>query len=128
VGVGASLGGLAMLHAHRRFPECLDALLLQSASFFMPRHDAHEGGFPRYRRIVRFVRALAREAPQRTVPVTLTCGHLEENVDNNRAVARTLAVAGYPARLREVRDLHNYTAWRDALHPHLTDLLRAVWR
>jgi enterochelin esterase-like enzyme len=128
VGMGASLGGLAMLHAHHRFPECFDALFLQSASFFMPRHDAHEGGFPRYRRIVRFVRALAREAPPRTVPVALTCGRLEENVHNNRAVARGLAASGYPASLHEVRDLHNYTAWRDALHPHLTDLLRTVWR
>ena len=127
VGLGASLGGLAMLHAHRRHPATFDGLLLQSASLFMPRHDAHEGGFPRYRRIVRFVRGLSREEPPRLVPVGLTCGHLEENVHNNRAVARTLAAAGYPTELREVRDLHNYTAWRDALDPHLTDLLRTVW-
>jgi enterochelin esterase-like enzyme len=127
VGLGASLGGLAMLHAHRRHPEAFDGLMLQSASFFMPRHDAHEGGFVRYRRIVRFVRGLAREDAPRVVPVALTCGHLEENVHNNRAVARTLAAAGYPAALHEVRDLHNYTAWRDALDPHLVGLLRAVW-
>jgi hypothetical protein len=23
--------------------------------------------------------------------------------------------------------MHNFTAWRDALHPHLTRLLRRVW-
>jgi hypothetical protein len=25
------------------------------------------------------------------------------------------------------RDAHNWTAWRDALHPHLADLLLRVW-
>ena len=24
-------------------------------------------------------------------------------------------------------DLHNYTGWRDAFHPHLTRLLARVW-
>ena len=26
--------------------------------------------------------------------------------------------------MREVRDAHNYTAWRDALDPHLTRLVQ----
>ena len=42
VGVGASLGALAMLYAQRQNAGCLDALFLQSGSFFHPRHDAHE--------------------------------------------------------------------------------------
>jgi hypothetical protein len=29
--------------------------------------------------------------------------------------------------LHELADLHNYTAWRDALHPHLTHLLEELW-
>ena len=32
----------------------------------------------------------------------------------------------YPAELTEVPDMHNYTAWRDAFHPHLTRLVRQV--
>ena len=67
VGMGASLGGLAMLHAHRRFPDAFAGLFLQSGSFFVPRFDRHESGFVRYRRIVRFVRATLRERPQRIV-------------------------------------------------------------
>ena len=55
--LGASLGGLAMLHAHRLAP--FNGLFLQSACFFVPRHDAHEARFPRYRRIVRVVRRAA---------------------------------------------------------------------
>ena len=69
VGAGVSLGALAMLHAQRRFPDAFAGLFLQSGSFFMPRFDAQESGFVRYRRIVRFVRATLREPPRRTVPV-----------------------------------------------------------
>jgi enterochelin esterase-like enzyme len=47
VGMGASLGALAMLHAHRRFPDAFAGLFLQSGSFFLPRFDAHEAGFAR---------------------------------------------------------------------------------
>jgi enterochelin esterase-like enzyme len=127
VGMGASLGALAMLHAHRRFPDAFAGLFLQSGSFFVPRFDAHESGFPRYRRIVRFVRSALRERPRRTVPVALTCGEREENVHNNRVMASALAAQGYRARLVETRDLHDVTAWRNAFDPHLTRLLHDVW-
>jgi enterochelin esterase family protein len=127
-GMGASLGGLAMLHAQRRFPRALGALFLQSSSFFMPRHDAHERGFPRYARIVRFVRDTRRDGAYAfPVPVTLTCGIAEENVHNNREMARALAAQGYEVSMVEVPDLHNYVGWRDAFDPHLTDLLRKAW-
>jgi enterochelin esterase-like enzyme len=128
VGAGVSLGALAMLHAQRRFPDAFAGLFLQSGSFFMPRFDAQESGFVRYRRIVRFVRATLREQPRATVPVAMTCGALEENADNNRVMARALAAQGYPVSLHEGRDLHNYTAWRDEWAPHLTRLLQEVWR
>jgi enterochelin esterase-like enzyme len=42
VGAGVSLGALAMLHAHYRFPELFAGLFLQSGSFFVPRFDAQE--------------------------------------------------------------------------------------
>jgi enterochelin esterase-like enzyme len=129
VGMGASLGALAMLVTQRRAPGTFGGLFLQSGSFFMPRFDAHESGFPRYARIVRVVRRILRalEHPD-PVPVQLTCGAAEENVLNNRVMARALAEQGYAARLDEVPDMHNYTGWRDAFDPHLTRLLQAVWR
>jgi enterochelin esterase-like enzyme len=127
-GIGTSLGALAMLHVQRRHPRALGALFLQSGSFFMPRFDAHEARFPRYRRVVRFVSATLRDgARANPVPVTLTCGSAEENVHNNRVMARALAAQGYPAALHEVPDMHNYTAWRDAFEPHLTGLLAREW-
>ena len=54
IGMGASLGALALLHAHRRHPETFDALFLQSGSFFR-RRDQHERWFPRFDRISRFI-------------------------------------------------------------------------
>jgi enterochelin esterase-like enzyme len=128
VGAGVSLGALAMLHAQRRFPDAFSGLFLQSGSFFMPRFDAQESGFVRYRRIVRFVRATLREPPRRTVPVAMTVGALEENAADNRVMARALAAQGYPVGLHEGRDLHNFTAWRDEWDPHLTRLLQETWR
>ena len=128
VGMGASLGGLAMLHAQRRHPGTFGALFLQSGSFFTPQFDSQESDFPRYQRIVRFVRATLRAGVQADpVPVALTCGSAEENAENNRLIARTLENQGYRATLHEVPDMHNYTAWRDALDPHLTNLLARAW-
>jgi enterochelin esterase family protein len=127
-GMGASLGGLAMLHAQRRFPRALGGLFLQSGSFFMPRHDSQESGFGRYRRIVRFVRETLRDGQYAIpVPTTITVGRAEENAHNNREMARALAAQGYDVTLEEVADLHNYVGWRDALDPHLTALLRRAW-
>jgi enterochelin esterase family protein len=120
VGVGVSLGALAMLHAHRycRF----DALLLQSGSFFTPELDPQEQGFSGFAAVSSFVAALPQLGTV-PVPAALTCGAVEENLANNRAMAGVLRGLGYQAHLAEVADAHNFTAWRDALHPHLTDLL-----
>jgi enterochelin esterase-like enzyme len=127
VGMGASLGALAMLHAHSRYPDAFDALFLQSGSFFTPSFDGHERRFPYYRRITAFVAGVqAGRLPDRAVPVVMTCGVIEENLANNQLLAGILAGHGYPVSLHEVPDLHNFTAWRDALDPHLTGLLRQV--
>ena len=66
--------------------------------------------------------------PHRPVTAGLTCGMIEENIENNRLMLKTLHDRGYPATLHEVPDMHNYTAWRDALDPCLTGLLARVSR
>jgi enterochelin esterase family protein len=127
--MGASLGGLAMLHAQRRFPRAIAGLFLQSGSFFIPRYDRHESGFERYARIIRFVRETLRDGQYAMpVPTTITVGRAEENAHNNRQMARALAAQGYDVSLEEVLDLHNYVGWRDAFDPHLTALLQRAWR
>jgi enterochelin esterase-like enzyme len=127
IGMGSSLGALAMLHAHRRHPKSFDGLLLQSGSFFQQRYDKHESTFPRYQRITRFVGSVLRSGDaERAVPVALTCGTAEENRANNEAVAQALTAQGYPVWLAEVRDGHTWTCWRDSFDPHLPALIEAV--
>ena len=128
VGMGASLGALAMLQAQRAWPGTFAGLCLQSGSFFMPRFDRHESRFPRYQRIVRFVRGVLRAGshpdPAR---VAMTCGAEEENLDNNRVMAAALAAQGYAATMAEVPGHHDWTTWRDGFDPHLTRLLAELW-
>ena len=129
IGMGTSLGGLAMLHAYCGYPDGLDALFLQSGSFFVPRLDSQERRFRYFRRIIDFTASVqAGGLPADPVPVMMTCGALEENLGNNRLMLAALQSRGYPATLHEVPDLHNYTAWRDAFDPHLTTLLSHVAR
>jgi len=127
VGIGASLGALAMLHCQRRHPAGFAGLLLQSGSFFQPRFDRHESGFRRYLRIVRFTGRVRRRPGGPAVPVVITCGSVEENLANNADLAQVLTGHGYPVTFAEVPDAHNWIGWRDALDPHLTALLQRVF-
>lgn len=125
VGLGSSLGALALFHAHRRHPASFDALYLQSGSFFR-RAETYERWFPRYERIARFIGGVHRSRPERTIPVVLTCGTVEENLAANRALEESLRARGYDARLHEFRDGHNWVAWRDSFDPHLRRLLQRL--
>ena len=128
VGMGASLGALAMLHAHRLRPHAFGGCFLQSGSYFRQRYDKHESGFPRFRRISRFVgEVLNAESFPAPVPVVITCGRVEENLNNNRAIAAALRRQGYPVEMVINRDAHNYVGWRDTFEPHLVDLLAGLW-
>ena len=48
IGMGASLGALSLLHAHRRHPGAFGGLFLQSGSFFRQRFDRPESDFPAF--------------------------------------------------------------------------------
>jgi enterochelin esterase-like enzyme len=128
-GMGASLGGLAMLHAQRTYPGLFAGLFLQSASFLDPRLDPQEeqrfSHFPQVSTYVRRVMDGADTAEP--IPVTLTCGLAEENLENNRQMALALTPQGYEARLVETPDAHNYVSWRDGFDPALAELLRRIW-
>ncbi|MFL6124361.1 alpha/beta hydrolase [Actinophytocola sp.] len=128
VGMGASLGGLAMLHAQRALPGLFGGLFLQSASFLTVDLDPQEQHrFDRFAQVSVYVADVLRTVPHETVPVTMTCGLAEENLANNRQMTATLTKQGYEVRLVEVPDAHNYVGWRDAFDPSLTALLRSVW-
>jgi len=83
VGMGASLGGLAMLQAQRTWAGTFSGLFLQSASFFVPRYDRQESGFVRYRRITRYVGGVMR-----AVPAGLLEGRVRRVMDREMAAIK----------------------------------------
>ena len=122
---GASLGGLAALHAHIQHPDVFGGLFIQSGSFFTAVPEGREESL---QAIPPFVNGIHASATLRDpVPTVMTAGQVERNLGNIRRMARTLAARGYDVALNEVPDGHNYTAWRDALDPHLTGLLARLW-
>ena len=124
-GLGASLGGLALLHAHRSSPDLFGALFLQSSSFFQG--GSRPASAP-LRRVERFVhKILTTTSWPHPIPIVLTCGTVERNLENNQEAVAALVAQGYPADLHVVRDAHNWIAWRDAWTPHLTELLGKAW-
>jgi enterochelin esterase-like enzyme len=128
IGMGASLGALAMLHAHRLYSPLFGGLFLQSGSFFRRRSDRQESDFIRFQRITRFIGSVLRAGAWPTpIPAVFTCGTAEENLANNRAAASALAVQGYPVAFHERRDAHNWIAWRDSFDPALSELIADLW-
>ena len=128
MGMGASLGALAMLHLHRREPASLGGVFLMSGSYFRKRYDPQEAHFVRFGRISRFVgEVLTAETWGHPIPMKMTCGTVEENLSNNRALRTALLKQGYDVPLHENPDGHNWTAWRDVFDPHLTDFIGDNW-
>jgi enterochelin esterase family protein len=129
VGLGASLGALALLHAHRLEPRAFAGLFLQSGSYFRRRTDAQESRFARFSRIDRFVGSvLNAKNGARPVPTTITCGLDEENYGNNAVLAQALAAQGYGVDFHAARGGHDWPTWRRALEAHLAPLLGRAWR
>jgi enterochelin esterase family protein len=127
VGLGASLGALAMLHLQRTNPDLLGGLFLQSGSFFNERYDPHQLSSGHIRRVRRFIgRVHSERRWAHPVPLIITCGQVEMNLINNLALSRTLRRQGYSVDFRPMRDAHNWVAWRDAWHPALIQLLRRL--
>ncbi|ACV79594.1 Enterochelin esterase-like protein [Nakamurella multipartita DSM 44233] len=132
VGLGASLGALAMLTLQRRHPGSVSGLALQSGSFFTATLDPQESGYSHFDRICAAVRQVAAgpdlsvDAPPRSVPTLITCGAIEENRFNNEAMADALRAQQYPLTFRLVPDAHTMIGWRDAWYPALNELLRGL--
>jgi enterochelin esterase-like enzyme len=125
IGMGISLGAVAIMTIHRRHPEALDGLVLQSGSFFRPELDPQESGWPEFHQVTEAVAQMTGAAPHqvRRLPVLLTVGAVEENRANNERMAGALAFQGYDLDARIVPDAHNMIGWRDAWSPGLDQLL-----
>jgi enterochelin esterase-like enzyme len=123
IGLGASLGGLALLHAHRDGLARFDGLLLESGSFLRP-GQVH--GVEEIDRVEAFVADAKRNGAGVPIPVEMTCGLVEEIMGDNQEMAAALRDQGFRARLHPRRDAHNWIAWRDAWTPHLETLVEGL--
>jgi enterochelin esterase-like enzyme len=121
IGLGASLGGLALLHAHSLGEVSFTGLLLESGSFL---GRGRVPGFEHSQRIEDFVVAVHAGRAGAPLPVEMTCGVVEEIYEDNVVTAAALVDQGFRARLDGRPDAHNWIAWRDAWTPHLVDLVR----
>ena len=123
IGLGASLGAVATMMVHRRHKKSLDAMALQSGSFFRPRIDKQESGWPEFRQVTAAVSEWTKHKGHRPIPTLITVGGVEENRSNNEKMAKALRRQGYPVTLQIVPDAHNVIAWRDSWHPGLDQLI-----
>ncbi len=123
VGLGTSLGAVAMLGVHQESP--LDALALQSGSFFRPEIDQQESGWPEFPRVCAAVRRWTADAG-RPVPTSVSVGTVEENRGNNELMAEALRQQGFSVTYDVFRDAHNLIGWRDTWFPLLNRLLRQM--
>lgn len=117
--MGASLGGVASLHAASRYPELYGALLLQSGSFAFSDLGHHKRG-PVFDPVVRFVNAYRKNPFPLAEKVYLSCGIFESLIYENRSIVPLLQAQGMRVHFEEARDAHNWENWRDRLRSGLS--------
>jgi enterochelin esterase-like enzyme len=117
--LGASLGGVASLHAASLYPELFGCLLLQSGSFAFSDLGHHKRG-PAFDPVVRFVNAYRKSPFPLARKIYLSCGIYESLIYENRSIVPMLQAQGMQVYFEEARDAHNWENWRDRLRGALT--------
>ena len=117
--VGASLGGVAALHAASRYPRNFGQLLLQSGSFAFSDLGRHKKG-PVFDPVVRFVNEYRNHPFALADKIYLSCGIYESLIYENRSLVPLLQDQGMQIFFEEARDAHNWENWRDRLRQGLS--------
>ena len=115
VGLGSSLGALALLHAHRLEARAFSGLFLQSGSFFRRRTDAQESRFPRFARVDRFVGSVLNARDERASGAG--DDHLRARrgeLRQQRGARPRTRRAGIPVDFHAARGGHDWATWRRA--------------
>lgn len=122
VAMGASLGGVASLHAAWRHPGVFDGLILQSGSFVRAMGGPHHRG-PVFGPVIRWMDEFVEGPGNLPANIHMSCGQFDGLVDDNRALAAFLQERGVPVRYTDQPDGHDWTYWRNDLGPGLTHAL-----
>ena len=117
--VGASLGGVAALHAASRYPRLFGQLLLQSGSFAFSDLGRHKKG-PVFDPVVQFVNEYRNHPFAIAEKIYMSCGIYESLIYENRSLVPLLQNQGMLIFFEEARDAHNWENWRDRLRQGLT--------
>lgn len=117
--MGASLGGVACLHAASVYPKLFGQLLLQSGSFAFSDLGQHQKG-PIFDPVVRFVNGYRKKPFVLADKIYMSCGIYESLIYENRSLVPLLQKQGMQINFEEARDAHNWENWRDRLRNGLT--------
>jgi enterochelin esterase family protein len=117
--MGASLGGVASLHAASCYPSLFGPLLLQSGSFAFSDLGHHQKG-PVFDPVVRFVNEYRKKPYALAEKIYMSCGIYESLIYENRSLVPLLQDQGMQINFEEARDAHNWENWRDRLRNGLT--------
>ncbi|NNF10897.1 MAG: enterochelin esterase [Acidimicrobiia bacterium] len=118
VAMGASLGGVASLHAAWRFPGTFDGLILHSGSFVTALGGPHRRG-PVFAPVVDFLAAWRTEPGPLPGRIYLSCGRFDGLIADNRVMVRHLRSLDVDVAYDEAADGHNWENWRDHLRAGL---------
>jgi enterochelin esterase family protein len=116
---GASLGGVAALHAASRYPHLFGQLLLQSGSFAFSDLGHHKKD-PVFDPVVRFVNEFRGNPFALAEKIYMSCGIYESLIYENRSLVPLLQAQGMQVNFEEARDAHNWENWRDRLRQGLS--------
>jgi enterochelin esterase family protein len=117
--VGASLGGVAALHAAGHHPQLFGQLLLQSGSFAFSDLGHHKNE-PVFDPVAKFVNQYRSNPYAIAEKIYMSCGIYESLIYENRSLLPVLQDQGMQILFEEVRDAHNWENWRDRLRQGLT--------
>jgi enterochelin esterase family protein len=117
--VGASLGGVAALHAASRYPALFGQLLLQSGSFAFS-DLGHHNKDPVFDPVVRFVNDYRNDPYVLAEKIYMSCGIYESLIYENRSLLPVFQDLDMELFFEEARDAHNWENWRDRLRQGLS--------
>jgi len=121
IAMGASLGGVASLHAAWSHPGTFAGLVLQAPSLVSALGPFGRGAV--FEPVVRFMRRFQAAPGALPARVHISCGRYDGLINEARRSCDFLQHAGVNVAIAEVAAGHDWSAWRDTLRPALRHVL-----
>lgn len=124
VGMGASFGAVAALHAARRHAGAFTSLALLSGSFVERLGGRHRRGTP-FAPVAQFMTELSSRPGELPRRMHLSCGSYDGLIADNRRTVAWLRRHGIDVDWTDVPDGHHWGLWRNTAGPALAYCLAA---